>query len=80
MYSFGFQQAFRRGFQQGDELFFSKCMEAASNVIKCVIDTLAPSGYFRYAPDGHFVFASFASAFLLKVSLFGRLPSFRRDE
>ncbi|KAH8109643.1 fungal-specific transcription factor domain-containing protein [Phellopilus nigrolimitatus] len=67
MFSFGFQQAFRRGFRAGDELFFNKCMESASNVIKCVIETLAPSGYFRYAPDGHFVFASFASAFLLKL-------------
>ncbi|KAL5501248.1 hypothetical protein ACEPAH_9635 [Sanghuangporus vaninii] len=67
MYSFGFQQAYRRGFHQGDELFFNKCMDAATNVIKCVIDVLAPSGYFRYSPDGHFVFASFASAFLLKL-------------
>jgi hypothetical protein len=32
-----------------------------------LVDTLAPSGYMRYAPDGHFVFASFASAFLLKL-------------
>lgn len=32
-----------------------------------MIDGLAPSGYMRYAPDGHFVFASFASAFLLKL-------------
>lgn len=73
MYSFGFNQAFRRGFQQGDELYFTKvdtlrpflmpesdslhflqCMESATNVLKCVIDTLAPSGYFRYAPDGQF--------------------------
>jgi len=67
MFSFGFQQAFRRGFQPEDILFFNKCLDSASNVIKCVIDSLAPSGYFRYAPDGHFVFASFASAFLLKL-------------
>jgi len=32
-----------------------------------MIDGLAPSGYMRYSPDGHFVFASFASAFLLKL-------------
>jgi len=32
-----------------------------------MIDHLAPSGYMRYAPDGHFIFASFASAFLLKL-------------
>lgn len=32
-----------------------------------MIDVLAPSGYMRFAPDGHFIFASFASAFLLKL-------------
>jgi len=32
-----------------------------------MIEGLAPSGYMRYAPDGHFIFASFASAFLLKL-------------
>jgi len=32
-----------------------------------MIDILAPSGYMRFAPDGHFIFASFASAFLLKL-------------
>jgi len=67
MFSFGFQQAFRRGLQPGDTLFFDKCLNSAQSVIKCVIESLAPSGYFRYAPDGHFVFASFASAFLLKL-------------
>ncbi|KLO05022.1 hypothetical protein SCHPADRAFT_896598 [Schizopora paradoxa] len=67
MFSFGFQQAFKRGFQNGDSLFLKKCMDSAQNVVRCVIDSLAPSGYFKYAPDGHFVFASFASAFLLKL-------------
>ena len=43
-----------------------------------MIEDLAPSGYMRYSPDGHFVVASFASAFLLKllrpelVNLLGR--------
>ena len=59
--------SYRRGFHESDEIFFTKCLESATNVVKCVIDSLAPSGYFRYAPDGHFVFASFASAFLLKL-------------
>lgn len=31
------------------------------------IDSLIPMGYMKTSPDGHFVFASFASAFLLKV-------------
>jgi len=67
MYSFGFQQAFQRGIQPGDHVFFTKCLDAARSVIRSMIEDLAPSGYMRYAPDGHFVFASFASAFLLKL-------------
>lgn len=67
MFSFGFQQAFQRGIERSDQVFFTKCLEAAKSVIKNMIDGLAPSGYMRYAPDGHFVFASFASAFLLKL-------------
>ncbi|KAH9850967.1 fungal-specific transcription factor domain-containing protein [Lenzites betulinus] len=67
MWSFGFQQAFKRGFQTDDQLFLDKCFESAKGVIVTLIDTLAPSGYMRTSPDAHFVFASFASAFLLKL-------------
>jgi len=67
MFSFGFQQAYKRGFEQGDIIFFTTCLEAAIAVVENMVDGLAPSGYMRYAPDGHFVFASFASAFLLKL-------------
>jgi hypothetical protein len=67
MYSFGFQQAYQRGIELGDHLFFSKCLDAAKSVIRNMVECLAPTGYMRYAPDGHFVFASFASAFLLKL-------------
>ncbi|KAJ2932869.1 hypothetical protein H1R20_g4235, partial [Candolleomyces eurysporus] len=67
MFSFGFQQAYQRGLQQNDHIFFTKCLESAKTVIETMITTLAPSGYMKYAPDGHFVFATFASAFLLKL-------------
>lgn len=67
MFSFGFQQAYQRGIQTADNLFFSKCLESAKTVIRTMIEDLAPTGYIRYAPDGHFVFTSFASAFLLKL-------------
>ncbi|KAI0738159.1 hypothetical protein C8Q80DRAFT_1222509 [Daedaleopsis nitida] len=67
MYSFGFQQAFKRGLQPEDHLFMEKCFESAKMVIVTLIESLVPTGYMRYAPDGYFVFASFASAFLLKL-------------
>ncbi|KAF8907042.1 hypothetical protein CPB84DRAFT_1878586 [Gymnopilus junonius] len=67
MFSFGFQQAYQRGFENEDSIYFTTCLESAKAVIENMIDGLAPSGYMRYAPDGHFIFASFASAFLLKL-------------
>ncbi|KAH7906942.1 fungal-specific transcription factor domain-containing protein [Hygrophoropsis aurantiaca] len=67
MYSFGFQHAFQRGIEVSDNVFFTKCFDAAKIVIKHMIEVLAPSGFMRSAPDGHFVFASFASAFMLKL-------------
>ncbi len=39
-------------------------------------EELAPSGFMRYAPDGHFIFAAFASAFLLKVPVIVSLLPF----
>ena len=44
-----------------------QCYESATTVINTLVDSLIPTGYMRTSPDGHFVFASFASAFLLKV-------------
>ncbi|KAG6896899.1 hypothetical protein C0992_005371 [Termitomyces sp. T32_za158] len=67
MFSFGFQQAYQRGIEPGDNIYFSKCLDAAKSVIRNMVENLAPTGYVRYAPDGHFIFASFASAFLLKL-------------
>ncbi|KAG8742288.1 hypothetical protein FRC10_001712 [Ceratobasidium sp. 414] len=61
IFSFGHQQAFQRGLQHG------KCYKAASEVVRIAIEILAPSGRLMYAPDGHFVFISFAAAFLLKM-------------
>ncbi|KAH9914369.1 uncharacterized protein BXZ73DRAFT_55048 [Epithele typhae] len=67
MYSFGFQQAWKRGLQPEDRLLLEKCYDSATQVIVTFVDSLIPSGYMRTSPDGHFVFASFASAFLLKL-------------
>jgi hypothetical protein len=45
----------------------AQSMDAAKGVVTVLVDSLAPSGYLRFAPDGHFVFGAFASAFLLKA-------------
>ncbi|KAI0710814.1 hypothetical protein C8Q76DRAFT_624091 [Earliella scabrosa] len=67
MYSFGFQQAFKRGLRPEDQLFLEKCFDSAKMVIVTLIDSLIPTGFMKTSPDGYFVFASFASAFLLKL-------------
>jgi len=67
MYSFGFQYAFEKRLEADLRHFYTKCFNAATSVIRIMIETLAPSGFMLYSPDGHFVFTSFASAFLLKL-------------
>jgi len=67
MHSFGFQCAFEKRIEADLRHFYAKCFGAATSVIRIMIDTLAPSGFMLYSPDGHFVFTSFASAFLLKL-------------
>ena len=80
MYSFAFQQAFRRGIRAEDQLIVDKvilyidsissttnrmrpqCYESAKAVIASMLDSLAPSGFERYAPDSKL---SIASAYLI---------------
>ncbi|CAE6480281.1 unnamed protein product [Rhizoctonia solani] len=75
IFSFGHQQAFQRGLEKG-KVFFDKCYKAACEVVRVAIEVLAPSGRLKYAPDGHFVFLSFAAAFLLKASRLMLRPQF----
>jgi hypothetical protein len=44
-----------------------QCLESAKTVVETFTNRLAPSGYMRFSPDGWFLVASFASAFLFKV-------------
>jgi len=67
MFSFGFQKAFERGLQADDEVFFTRSLESAKIVVTVFVESLVPTGYIRFAPDGYFVFAAFASAFMLKL-------------
>jgi hypothetical protein len=67
LHSFAFQQAFVRGVQPSDKPMFNKCLEAAKSTVEIFITKLATSGNMRYSPDGWFLIASFASAFLFKL-------------
>ncbi|KAJ7027527.1 hypothetical protein C8F04DRAFT_965053 [Mycena alexandri] len=67
MFSFGFQQAYQRGLQAQDHIFFTKCLDSGKAILRGMVEGLAPTGFMRYSPDGHFIFSAFASAFLLKL-------------
>ncbi|KAJ7641594.1 hypothetical protein FB45DRAFT_359818 [Roridomyces roridus] len=67
MFSFGFQQAYQRGLQPPDYIFFTECLASAKGVLRQMVEGLIPTGFIRYSPDGHFIFSAFASAFLLKL-------------
>ncbi|KAJ7348619.1 fungal-specific transcription factor domain-containing protein [Mycena albidolilacea] len=67
MFSFGFQQAYQRGLQSADHIFFTKCLESAKAVLRIMVEGLVPTAFMRYSPDGHFIITAFASAFLLKL-------------
>ncbi|KAG8716746.1 hypothetical protein FRC09_015285 [Ceratobasidium sp. 395] len=66
LFSFGYQQALIHGLKHG-KTFSNQCYEAASKVLRIVIQDLAPSGWLMYSLDEHFVFISFAAAFLLRM-------------
>jgi hypothetical protein len=53
--------------QPSDKPMFVKCLDSARETVTVMITRLAPSGYMRYSPDGWFLIASFASAFLFKL-------------
>ncbi|KIJ24875.1 hypothetical protein M422DRAFT_785753 [Sphaerobolus stellatus SS14] len=71
MYSFGFEDAWKRrkcsGAELGDIMFFAKCLQSATAVVKQLCDVHAPSGYLKYAPDCYFVMGGFCAAFMLKM-------------
>ncbi|KAF8494042.1 hypothetical protein BU17DRAFT_59548, partial [Hysterangium stoloniferum] len=67
MYSFGFEDAWKRhGLEPGD-MFFAKCLQSAMAVVRHLSEIYPPSGFLKYAPDCFFVMGGFCSAFLLKM-------------
>jgi hypothetical protein len=52
MHSFGFQYAFEKRIEADLRHFYTKCFGAATSVIRIMIESLAPSGFMLYSPDG----------------------------
>lgn len=52
MHSFGFQYAFEKRIEADLRHFYTKCFGAATSVIRTMIETLAPTGFMLYSPDG----------------------------
>ncbi|KAG9086354.1 hypothetical protein FS749_003690 [Ceratobasidium sp. UAMH 11750] len=66
IFSFVFQEAFQHEPQHA-KVFFDMCYKAASEVVRTAVEVLVLSKQLMYAPDEHFVFISFATAFLIKM-------------
>jgi hypothetical protein len=67
--SFGFQHAFGKN-NTDENPFLLRCLRAASDVVKAVVDDIGrPSQkiYLRHGPEAQSVFLTFASAFLVKL-------------
>ncbi|KAH7928236.1 hypothetical protein BV22DRAFT_1117670 [Leucogyrophana mollusca] len=58
--------------EQGENSFLMRCYRAASDVVTAVLDevfaTAESRNVLRHAPDAQYIFITFASAFLVKVS------------
>ncbi|KAI9458318.1 hypothetical protein F5148DRAFT_1220785 [Russula earlei] len=52
MFSFKFQNAFQWGLEADDEVFFTLSVESAKTVVTVLVDSLVPTGYIHFAPDG----------------------------
>ena len=52
MHSFGFQYAFEKRIEADLRHFYTKCFGASTSVIKIMIESLVPSGFMLYSPDG----------------------------
>ncbi|KIJ41901.1 hypothetical protein M422DRAFT_254912 [Sphaerobolus stellatus SS14] len=74
MYSFGFEDTWKRrkgsGAELGDIMFIAKVLNpprSAKAVVKQLCDVHTPSGYLKYAPNCYFVMGGFCAAFMLKM-------------
>ncbi|KZS92814.1 hypothetical protein SISNIDRAFT_455434 [Sistotremastrum niveocremeum HHB9708] len=65
--SFGFQHAFHKIVPGRESAFLDRCYRAATETLNIIINDLAPKRYLRYGPESYSIFATFASAFLLKL-------------
>ncbi|KAG2020351.1 priB protein [Coprinopsis cinerea AmutBmut pab1-1] len=71
--SSGFQAEFRSGSFESS-VVLPLALGSAHEVIRSVIEDLAPTGYLRYAMDSNFLYVSFAASFLINLLR----PKFKR--
>lgn len=65
--SLGFQQTIMNTMSEIEIDLARRCLNAACGIIEVVVDKLAATDYFRYAPNEYFAISSFAAAFIIKV-------------
>ncbi|KAJ7582789.1 fungal-specific transcription factor domain-containing protein [Mycena floridula] len=62
----GFQYAVKSGLSRDSEVF-KQSIDAAQTVIQITIQRLYPTGHLRYAMEAHFLYVSFAAAYLVNL-------------
>ncbi|KAJ3505560.1 hypothetical protein NLJ89_g7355 [Agrocybe chaxingu] len=62
----GFQRTKQEDLRQDSEVLV-KSIEVARTTIQILVERLYPTGYLRYAMEAHFLFVSFAAAFLINL-------------
>ncbi|KAH6913055.1 hypothetical protein BKA70DRAFT_1369785 [Coprinopsis sp. MPI-PUGE-AT-0042] len=68
--SYGFQHAFGKNDGLDENPFLQRCLNAASDVVRTVVDEICipqQRHWWRHGPDAQSVFVTFASAFLIKL-------------
>lgn len=68
--SYGFQHAFGKNDGLDENPFLQRCLNAASDVVRAVVDDICipqQQHWWRHGPDAQSVFVTFASAFLIKL-------------
>ncbi|KAG8715199.1 hypothetical protein FRC09_016829 [Ceratobasidium sp. 395] len=67
MYSFGLEHARRSSMEPGN-MFLTRSIDLASEVLRITNDDLPIYEFHRYSPDGHWMWSVFAAAFLIKLA------------
>ncbi|OBZ74263.1 hypothetical protein A0H81_05571 [Grifola frondosa] len=66
IFSYGLQQMTKRNKLKEDTIYFTGCIQAASSLVKLMVEDFMPTGFVKYFPELVYVHAAFGAVVLLK--------------